>query len=250
MFSSIDFRSDNRKQVRRSLLLLNDGSAVGMENFSLQTVTLVSRSWVLRGHWWAAARGIVSNPSMHPEIEQVDWLAEGRDRRRIPRYVCSGAAQINCLPIVGACLRGRLRDLGLGGCWIEEIETAYPLNLGVQTELLMRVNSWVFRALGHVRGLRDRSGISVEFARMSAGGYNMLADVIAELERPRIVVARPRIESSSRFLRSDFGQDANDELSIGVAEPVLPAPQALVDMNRLAPGRRVYPLRSSIDIFI
>src|SRR5690349_21837138 len=130
-------------------------------------------------------------------MEQREWGAEGRDRRRIPRYVCSGAAQINCLPIIGACLQGRLRDLGLGGCWIEGIETPYPIDLGIQTELLVEVNSWIFRALGHVRALRGRSGISVEFARLSAGGSSMLADVIAELARPRIVVARPRVEIES-----------------------------------------------------
>src|SRR5438105_6485080 len=115
---------------------------------------------------------------MSQEMSQLAWMAVGQDRRRMPRYICSGAARIICLPMVGAGLQGRLRDLGLGGCWIEGIETAFPFDLGAQTELLVEVNSWAFRAMGHVRALRDRSGISVEFARLSAGGYNMLGDVI------------------------------------------------------------------------
>ena len=182
------------------------------------------------------------------DFNQLEWLSEGRDRRRIPRYICSGAAQIRCLPMVGARLQGRLRDLGLGGCWIEGIETASPFNLGAQAELLVEVNSWFFRALGHVRALRERSGISVEFARLSAGGSSMLADVIAELERPRIVVARPtiEIESGSRQL----GDGANRVSIVGMGEPGLAGQAALASLNRLTPGGSVYPLSPAIDIFI
>ena len=177
------------------------------------------------------------------EMDQFEWRPEGQDRRRILRYVCSGAAQISCLPMVGVRLRGRLRDLGLGGCGIDGIETAYPLDLGVQTELLVEVNSWAFRALGHVRALRNRSGISVEFARLSAGGYNMLADVIAELERPRVVVPRMRIEpASSRGLLISGLMLDTDGVILDKAE----AP----DQGGLVPLRGTYPLASPVDIYI
>ena len=127
---------------------------------------------------------------MTRETTRYELLACGSDRRRIPRYPCSGRAQIACLPLNGALLQGGLRDLGLGGCCIEGIETVSPFDLGDRTEILMEVNSWFFRAMGRVRAVRDRSGISVEFLRMSAGGYSMLADLIADLERPRTVRAR------------------------------------------------------------
>jgi hypothetical protein len=129
---------------------------------------------------------------MVPETTQPDQLAGNNDRRRIPRYACSGLARITCLPLNGALLSGRLRDLGLGGCCIESIETPSQFDLGTRTEILVEVNSWFFRAMGHVRAVRNRSAISVEFLRMSAGGYSMLADLIADLERPRTVVPRPR----------------------------------------------------------
>jgi hypothetical protein len=122
---------------------------------------------------------------MLPETTQPDLPAASSDRRRIPRYACSGQARISCLPLNGTLLNGRLRDLGLGGCCIESIETHSPFDLGAQTEILLEVNSWFFRAMGHVKALRDRSGISIEFMRMSAGGYNTLADLIADLKRPR-----------------------------------------------------------------
>jgi c-di-GMP-binding flagellar brake protein YcgR len=105
------------------------------------------------------------------------------DRRRVARYSCSGHAQITCLPLNGVLLRGRLRDLGLGGCRIESIETTSSFDLGARTEILVRVNSWFFRAMAHVRAVRGQAAISVEFMRMSAGGYSMLAELIADTER-------------------------------------------------------------------
>src|SRR5580692_5377956 len=124
------------------------------------------------------------------DLSQVD--VRTIERRHVPRYSCSGHAQITCLPLNGALLRGRLRDLGLGGCRIESIETTSAFDLGARTEILVKVNSWFFRAMAHVRAVRGQSAISVEFMRMSAGGYSMLAELIADLERPRHGVIRNR----------------------------------------------------------
>ena len=124
---------------------------------------------------------------MPQEKSARGWFAAGGERRRIPRYSCSGLAQISCLPLYGSLLKGRVRDLGLGGCCIEGIETVPLLDLGAQTEILVEVNSWFFRAMAHVRAIRCPSGISMECMRMSAGGSSMLADLIADLERSRTV---------------------------------------------------------------
>ena len=114
-----------------------------------------------------------------------DWFAAGAERRRIPRYSCSGLAQITCLPLTGSLLRGKVRDLGLGGCCIECVEAVPLLDPGDRTEILLEINSWFFRAITHVRAIRGRNALSMEFLRMSAGGSSMLADLIADLERPR-----------------------------------------------------------------
>ena len=113
-------------------------------------------------------------------------FAGGADRRRIARYSCRGLAQIKCLPLDGATLTGRLRDVGLGGCCIENVETTSGFELGTRTEIVIEVDSWIFRAMALVRALRDRSGISLEFVRMSHGGFSRLAEFIADLERPRL----------------------------------------------------------------
>jgi hypothetical protein len=144
---------------------------------------------------------------MPEEKSAHELFAAGGDRRRIPRYSCTGLAQISCLPLYGSFLRGRIRDLGLGGCCIQSIESVPMLDLGARTEILVEVNSWFFRAMAHVRAIRGRSGISMEFMRMSAGGSSMLADLIADLERSRTVrtCREHLVEHSRQLLQGDSG---------------------------------------------
>jgi PilZ domain len=202
---------------------------------------------------------------MVPETTQPEPLAGNNDRRRIPRYSCSGQARISCLPLNGALLSGRLRDLGLGGCCIESIETSSPFDLGAQTEILMEVNSWYFRALGHVRALRDRSGISIEFMRMSAGGYSMLADLIADLERPRTrrhsrrppqpvewnrVGACPDQSRSYPLVPSAAPLVQNHRIAlVGTIMPPDSAENTSTTANRHPWLRDFHPAAASVDIF-
>jgi hypothetical protein len=164
---------------------------------------------------------------------QYDLLAGSIDRRRLPRYACSGRAQISCLPLTGAHLRSRLRDLGIGGCCIEPIETTSPFDIGARTEILVEVNSWFFRAMAQVRAVHGRSRISMEFMRMSAGGHSMLADLLAELERPRPVAIRR--EHPSKLLRSE-----SSLISMVITGTIVPA----------QPAANVDPAPTSIDIFV
>jgi hypothetical protein len=192
---------------------------------------------------------------MTQETAQHALLAGSSDRRRIPRYLCSGEAQITCLPLDGALVRGTVRDLGLGGCCIEGIEAGSPFDLGARTEILVEVNSWVFRAMGHVRALRSRSGISVEFLRMSAGGYSMLTDLIADLERPRAVVTRQKrpLERSDRLLPSKSGQGSvlnGSTTTVGQIIPVESVEETSSASNHHAWVRDLYTGASSVDIFV
>jgi hypothetical protein len=202
---------------------------------------------------------------MLPETTQTVPLAGNNDRRRIPRYSCSGHARISCLPLNGTLLSGRLRDLGLGGCCIEGIATPSSFDLGAQTEILVEVNSWFFRAMGHVRALRDRSGISVEFMRMSAGGYSMLADLIADLERPRtgrISRRPPRPAESNRvgacpdqsrsylLVPSEALLVPNDRIGlVGTIMPPDSAGTTSTAPNRHPWLRDFHPTAASVDIF-
>jgi PilZ domain len=194
---------------------------------------------------------------MSSETTPRQWFAARGDRRRIPRYFCSGVAQINCLPLSGSLLRGRVRDLGLGGCCIECIETGPLLDPGDRTEVLVEVNSWFFRAMAQVKAIRGRSGISMEFIRMSAGGSSMLADLIADLERPRTVGSRQErlVEHSRRLLQgnSGLGSGLSSELSsarpnsTAVVGTIMSAHSAA---NRHAWLRDLPPTTNSVNIFV
>jgi hypothetical protein len=189
---------------------------------------------------------------MTQESIQRELLGGGGERRRIPRYSCSGQAQITCLPLSGALLRGRVRDLGLGGCCIESVETAFPLDLGAQTEILVEVNSWFFRAMGHVRAVRGHSGISMEFVRMSAGGYSMLADLVADLETG-VSRRKSLLDHSRRILRSKSGRGSVLKNSLAIAGTIVPAHSG-EETSLVANGygwvRGLYPGATSVDLFV
>jgi hypothetical protein len=102
------------------------------------------------------------------------------ERRRTPRFNCGGNAKIACLPSSGIILLGAIRDLSLGGCCID---TALPIECGKRAELAVQVNGSSFRALAEVRTIRGRSEAGIEFVRLSAGGRDMLAELIEELAR-------------------------------------------------------------------
>jgi hypothetical protein len=82
------------------------------------------------------------------------------------------------LPSDGALFGGRLRNLGWGGCYIE---TGSPFVIGARTEVLVKANALWFRAMAQVRAIREKSGIGLEFIRLSTGGYRSLAEVLVEL---------------------------------------------------------------------
>jgi hypothetical protein len=183
------------------------------------------------------------------DLSQVD--VRTTDRRRVARYSCSGHAQITCLPLNGAALRGSLRDLGLGGCRIESIETTSPFDLGARTEILVKVNSWFFRAMAHVRAIRGQSAISVEFMRMSAGGYSMLAELISDLERPRHGVIRNEhlFAAAPPLPTHNSGSELNQSTAIvGTIVPAESANGALA-ASRQAWFRHRYPGATSVDFF-
>ncbi len=111
-------------------------------------------------------------------------LRPNEDRRRTPRFGCSGPANIVCLPADGGLLRGTIRNLSVGGCFIE---TGLLLPCGAQTEILARVHTSSFRALGQVRAVLGQAGICIEFVRLSAGGEYLLTELVKNLAKLRTV---------------------------------------------------------------
>jgi hypothetical protein len=57
------------------------------------------------------------------------------------------------------------------------------LDCGTRAEIVLRLKSGVFRAVSEVREARGQSGVGMEFLRLSAGGLEMLQELIRELAR-------------------------------------------------------------------
>lgn len=114
-----------------------------------------------------------------------DRAAAEEDRRRSPRFTCGGQAKINCLPSNGMVLAGTIRDLSLHGCCLD---IPQPFDCGVRAEIIVRVNAASFRAVGEVRAIRGRSGAGIEFVHLTAGGKDLLADLVTELARLQAIM--------------------------------------------------------------
>jgi hypothetical protein len=114
-----------------------------------------------------------------------------KDRRRSPRFSCGGSAEIIYLPSAGIIVPGTIRDLSLHGCWVD---TSLPIECGARAEVVLRVKSASFRALGEVRAIRGQSGSGVEFVRLSANGKDMLADLVTDLARLQALMSKLRTD--------------------------------------------------------
>src|SRR5579863_5852279 len=176
-------------------------------------------------------------------------LSLGTYSRRVPQYSCSAHTQIASFLITGSLLIGRILDLGLGGCCIENIETTSAFDLGARTEILVKVNSWFFRTLAHVKAVRDRSGISVEFLRMSTGGYGMLTELIADLDRPRPGSIRLKAIGAASTL--ELRRRPEPKPSPAIVGTVVPAEfvEDALAASRQAWARDLHPGATSLDIF-
>jgi len=107
------------------------------------------------------------------------------DRRRSPRFSCTGRAEINRLPSSGALLTGTIRDLSLHGCFVD---MPLPIDCGTRAEIVVRVNAASFRAVGEVRDIRGRSSAALEFVRMSTGGKDSLTGLVTDLARLQAIM--------------------------------------------------------------
>jgi c-di-GMP-binding flagellar brake protein YcgR len=168
------------------------------------------------------------------------------DRRRSPRFSCAGLAQIICLPSDGIFLPGRIRDLSLGGC---SVLAPRSLTCGALTEILVRVNASSFRAVGQIRALHGPSSMGIQFLQMSAGGQDMLVELIRELARQRAIaqtVQAARNEPDAEL----FIQQRAAVLSIG-----LPLGETVVSLESgekktIAVDRQALIVSADLDLFI
>jgi hypothetical protein len=78
------------------------------------------------------------------------------------------------------------------------------MDCGMRAELVVRVNAASFRAVTEVRALRAPSVAGMEFVHLSAGGRDMLAELVADLAKLQALIQRlnaARFEMDEEFVR-------------------------------------------------
>ncbi|MGB0043115.1 MAG: PilZ domain-containing protein, partial [Terriglobales bacterium] len=136
------------------------------------------------------------NPADHDRLDHDhsnnDRLANhhaDNDRRRSVRFICGGYAQISRLPSDGIFVPGKIRDLSLHGCCVD---TPVLIDCGTRAEIVVRVNATSFRAVGEVKAIRGRSVAGMEFVQLSAGGKDLLADMVTDLAKLQAIMNQLR----------------------------------------------------------
>ena len=175
-------------------------------------------------------------------------LLQGDDRRRSPRFSCGGLAKIVCLPSDGVYLAGKVRDLSLNGCGIE---TVSPFECGARAEILVQVSDVSFRAIGQVKAVRGPGGIGMEFIQISAGGQDMLAELLRELARQQATAttlrAARRESDPAQWKEARAALLKESRPMFGGASQVSEVSPLVVDRSALNPEEsKVIPL----DFFI
>ncbi len=173
------------------------------------------------------------------------------DRRRSTRFSCGGQAKVTRLPSNGIVVPGTLRDLSLHGCCLE---TTLPVDDGMRAEILVRVNTASFRAVGEVKGIRRGASAGVEFVQLSAGGKDLLAELVEELERLQALMQKLRSARRQMDAASFRREMASGKLA-GMMSQRFPILGAILNADSAesdVAGERIVepqPLVISVDLF-
>lgn len=135
-----------------------------------------------------------------------DSYSKVEERRKSPRFSVGGCATVYCLPVQGKPIPALVRNLSAGGVCLD---LRHALELVSRTELLVSVNSEIFRVGASVRGQGEGSNASLQFVQISQGANAVLRDLIDRLTR---------LQALTRKLRTG---EVNEELK-----------QALIDTGR------------------
>jgi len=197
---------------------------------------------------------------MPERIDRDDDRADNdraeNDRRRSPRFSCGGHVKISRLPSNGIFIPGTIRDLSLHGCCLD---TTLPIDCGVRAEIVVRVNAASFRAVGEVKAIRGSSAAGVEFVHLTAGGKEMLGDLIAELAKLQAVMNKlksARREMDAESFRRQLEDGRLQALTLSERFPflgtILRAKSSEADQPVFAGEDRIVeaqPLVVAVDLF-
>ncbi len=117
---------------------------------------------------------ITSRPIEPRDIEAGARFAV---RRSTPRYTLIATAEI-VEPISNMRLSGRTAEIGLGGCYVDTLDT---LPQGAVIELSIQKNGSTLKIWGRVAYTHESIGMGVQFFDVSPPQQTLLKQWIAEL---------------------------------------------------------------------
>jgi PilZ domain len=127
-----------------------------------------------------------------------DSRSRDEERRKSPRFSVAGCATVHCLPLQGKPISALVRNLSAGGVCLD---LRHVLELGTRTELLVSVNSEIFRAGALVREQREGSNARLQFVQISQGAKSVLHDLIERLTRLQALTRKLRVGDAEEDLK-------------------------------------------------
>ncbi len=103
----------------------------------------------------------------------------GAERRTAPRYSLDEGVRVH--PVSGAtALRGRIRDLSMGGCRLE-IDTRLLTGAMLRVELQFQIRGISFRLAGVTAGKRTKDSVGIRFVDLNERRREDIAQVLTEI---------------------------------------------------------------------
>jgi hypothetical protein len=115
------------------------------------------------------------------------------DRRRFPRYPCTGDAEI--LQSGKHWGLGTVSDISRGGCYIE---TMHPLPVGTETQLRLTIAGIFLDICANVVSSDPMFGMGIDFVAVPTEQWNML---------PQIIEKVINVDCSPAVQQNDSSQD-------------------------------------------
>ncbi len=117
------------------------------------------------------------------------------ERRRFPRYPCTGSAEI--LQSGRPLVRGAVKDLSLGGCYVE---TAEPLLTGTEVQLRLTIADTTLYIGTKIVAADPQAGMRMDFMVMPPEQGKKLAQIVEKIKVPGFAVLQgERVEPNTVF---------------------------------------------------
>jgi c-di-GMP-binding flagellar brake protein YcgR len=121
----------------------------------------------------------------------LEVLQMYKDKRRNPRFECSGIAAVQVNPLEPP-YPARIADLSVEGCLIV-LDKPKRLTLNIMVELIFNVNHLPFRVRAQVRAVRSDTTVGFQFHQVSQRTCLQIEDLIDELRETAAKRAKAKL---------------------------------------------------------